>query len=284
MILFQDDWIGAGLRVVIAFGVIFGVFVSFLTLAERKVSAFIQDRLGPNRVGPWGLLQPVADGIKFFFKEEVRPANAHKVLYNLAPFAAIFPAVLAFGVVPFGARKIGGVLTPLQIADLDVGILFLIAIGSLGIFAIILAGWAAGSKYPFFGAIRAGAQLISYEIPLGLSILAVLVLAGSARMSEIVAMQTDAWFILLCPFGFLLFMISMFAETNRLPFDLPEGESEIIGYHAEYSSMKFAMFFMAEYANMFTMSCVAVVLFLGGWEFLPLFGWEKAGALIGIDL
>ncbi|HLG19225.1 MAG TPA: NADH-quinone oxidoreductase subunit NuoH [Bdellovibrionota bacterium] len=284
MILFDPGLIGSALRLVVSFGVVFGVFVYIMVWSERRVSAWMQDRVGPNRVGPFGLLQSMADGIKFIFKEEVRPAKAHRILYLLAPCLAVFPAVLAFAVVPFGARRIDGVIVPLQVADIDVGILFAVSVASLGVFSILLAGWASNSKYPLLGGLRAAAQFISYEIPLGLSIVSVLLLAGSARLGDIVAMQSDSWFIFLTPLGFLLFVASIFAETNRLPFDLAEGEAEIIGYHAEYSSMKFAMFFMSEYANMVTVSCLVVLLFLGGWELLPMFGWEKLGAAIGKDI
>jgi NADH-quinone oxidoreductase subunit H len=284
MILFEPGWLGAALRILISFGPIFGVFVYLMVWGERKISAFIQDRVGPNRVGPMGLLQGLADGVKFIFKEEVRPKEAHPVLFLLAPCVAVFPAVLAFAVVPFGARRIEGALMPLQVADLNVGILFALSISSLAVFGIIIGGWASGSKYPLLGTLRAAAQMISYEIPMGMAVMAILLLAGSARLSDIVAGQQQIWYILKAPLGFLLFLVAMFAETNRLPFDLPEGESEIIGYHAEYSSMKFAMFFMAEYANMFTVSCLTVLLFLGGWEFLPFFGWDQVSAKIGIDL
>jgi NADH-quinone oxidoreductase subunit H len=285
MLLFEQNWIGAVLRILIAFGIQFGILVYVLVYAERKISAFIQDRIGPNRVGPLGLLQGLADAVKFLFKEEVRPANAHKLLYILAPGLAVFPAVFAFGAVPLGVRRINDALVPLAVANIDAGVLFVLSVASLGVFAILLAGWASNSKYPAMGGLRAAAQMISYEIPMGLSVLAVLLLAGSARLGDIVAaQQVHGWFFLLCPIGFLLFVVAMFAETNRLPFDLPEGESEIVGYHAEYSSMKFAMFFMAEYANMVTVSCLVVLMFLGGWELLPFFGWDQLSAQIGFSI
>src|SRR5580765_7953607 len=202
----------------------------------------------------------------------------------MAPLISIFPAILSFAVVPFGAKRIDGALIPLQVADLNVGVLFVLAIASLGVYGIIVGGWASGSKYPLLGTLRGAAQMISYEIPLSLAILSILVLAGSAKLGDIVAAQSHTWYIFYAPLGFLLFVTSMFAETNRLPFDLPEGESEIIGYHAEYSAMKFAMFFMAEYANMFTVSCLVVLLFLGGWEFLPFYGWDSFGKALGVDI
>jgi len=285
MLLFDQTWLGASLRIMVSFGAVFGILVYLMVWSERKISAFIQDRRGPNRVGPMGLLQGLADGIKFIFKEEVRPEKAHLFLYFLAPFAAVFTAVLAFAVVPFGARKIGEDVVPLVVADINAGVLFALSIASLGVYSILLAGWASNSKYPALGGLRAAAQAISYEIPMGLAIMAVIVLTGSARLSDMVMVQqSEGWFLILCPLGFLVFLASMFAETNRLPFDMPEGETEIVGYHAEYSSMKFAMFFMAEYANMVTDSCLAVLMFLGGWEFLPYYGWEELGARLGIDI
>ncbi len=284
MILFEENWLGAALRILISFGAVFGVFVYILVYGERKISAFIQDRVGPNRVGPFGLLQGLADGVKFIFKENIRPKDAHPFLFYVAPWAAVFPAVLAFAAVPFGAHRVDGRLIPLVVADIDVGVLFTISVASLGVFSLILGGWASNSKYPLLGGLRAAAQMISYEIPLGLAILAVVVLSGSLHLSDIVLAQQREWFILWSPLGFLLFTTAVFAETNRLPFDMPEGETEIIGYHSEYAGMKFAMFFMAEYANMFTASCLTVLLFLGGWELLPFYSWDRFGQVLGIDI
>lgn len=286
MVSFFDTSVWSALfRITVTTGTILGVLVYLMVWAERRVSAFMQGRLGPNRVGPLGLLQGLADGIKFIFKEEVIPSGAHKFLFLLAPFAAVFPAILAFAPVPYGMKIIDGQVVPAAIASLDVGVLFVLSITSLGVFAVILAGWASNSKYPVLGGLRAAAQVISYEIPLGLSIMGVLLLAGTTNLTKIVLLQaSSAWFILLCPLGFLLFVISIFAETNRLPFDMPEGETEIIGFHAEYSSMKFAMFFMAEYANMVTVSSLVVILFLGGWELLPFFGWSDLGSMLGVSI
>lgn len=285
MLLFENDLIGSALRVVLTFGMIFGGFVYLLVWAERKVSAFIQCRIGPNRLGPAGVLQGLADGIKFAFKESIRPEVAHWFFYPLAPFLAVFPAVLAFGAIPYGARKIDGEIVPLMIANIDVGVLFALSISSLGVFSLLLAGWASNSKYPALGGLRAAAQMISYEIPMGMAIMTVVLLAGSVELPKIVQAQMDStWYIFLAPIAFLVFVIAIFAETNRLPFDMPEGESEIVGYHAEYSAMKFAMFFMAEYANMFTVSCMTVLLFFAGWEFLPGISWDKLSTWVGVDI
>lgn len=285
MFLFENTVLASTIRVVMTFAMIFGGFVYLMVWAERKISAFIQYRVGPNRLGPAGILQGVADGIKFAFKEDIRPTEAHWFFYPLAPFLAVFPAVLAFGAVPYGMKKVGEEYIPLMIANIDAGVLFALSITSLGVFSILLAGWSSNSKYPALGGLRAAAQMISYEIPMGLSIMSVVLLAGSVRLPEIVKVQTETtWFIFLCPIGFVVFVASMFAETNRLPFDMPEGESEIVGYHAEYSAMKFAMFFMAEYANMFTVACLTVLLFFAGWELLPGFSWEQASTMTGIDI
>ncbi|MEM1443050.1 MAG: NADH-quinone oxidoreductase subunit NuoH [Verrucomicrobiota bacterium] len=270
------------------------VFVFALTLplvamsvwAERRVSAAIQDRVGPNRVGPAGLLQAVADGIKFLLKEDFTPKHVRKFYFWLAPALVMVPALLTSAVIPFGSSLFG---EKMVIADLDVGPLFVFAVASLSVYGIVLAGWASNSKYPFLGGVRSTSQMISYEISLGLSIVPLLMIYGELNLSNIVQYQAEnGWallplwgeglslkgFLLAIPvfISFIVFMTSMFAETNRLPFDLPECETELVaGYHTEYSSMKFALFFLGEYAAMIIGSGLAVTLFLGGWS-LP-FGW-----------
>jgi NADH-quinone oxidoreductase subunit H len=247
-----------------------------LVWAERKVSARMQHRIGPNRVGPFGLLQPLADAVKLLTKEEIIPATAERALYYMAPVLAFVPAALAFAVVPVGKPLVtdSGVI-PLQVADLDVGIIFVLAITSIGVYGLAFAGWAANSKYSLLGALRSSAQLISYEVAMGLAIVAVLMSAGSANMGEIVTHQQGTWLgflprwnIFTQPIAAIIFTIAAFAENNRLPFDLPEAEPELVaGYHTEYSGMKFGMFFMGEYVAMCTMAAVGVTMFLGGWGF-----------------
>ena len=249
--------------------------VALLTLAERRISAFMQDRLGPNRVGPWGLLQPVADGIKFIMKEDIIPAEANKLIYVIAPMIAIVTAMLTFAVVPFGHDLyLRGRVINFQIADFGVGILYVFAIASMGIFGIIMGGWASNNKYSLLGGLRSASQFISYEISMGLSVIGILMVYGSLRLNDIAQYQGSLWFnavpkwgILVQPLGFIVFIVSVFAETNRVPFDLPEAESELVGgYHTEYSSMKFAFFFMGEYANMITASALLATLYFGGWQ------------------
>ena len=261
--------------------------VAYLTLAERRVSAFIQDRLGPNRVGPFGLLQPLADGVKFIFKEDIIPKDANKYLYIAAPAFALITALAALAVVPIGRgfeTTLFGLLqeplyVKLQIADLNVGLLYILAIGSLGVYGVVLGGWASNSKYSFLGGLRGAAQMVSYELALGISILGIIAWTGSLRLNDIVEAQQNYWFVFPQFLGFIVFLAAVFAETNRLPFDMPEAEPEIVaGYHTEYSSMKFAMFFMAEYTHMIVMSCLIVALFFGGWYPLPFGGW------LGIDI
>ncbi|HEV8375736.1 MAG TPA: complex I subunit 1 family protein, partial [Candidatus Polarisedimenticolia bacterium] len=229
--------------------------VTYMTWVERRVAGIIQDRLGPNRVGPAGLLQPIADGIKFLFKEDIVPPQVYKPLYILAPALSLIPALVGSAMIPFGdTLHLFGRDIALRVADLNVGILVIFAASAMGVYGIALAGWASNNKYSLMGGLRSSAQLISYELPMGLSVVGVLMAAGSLRLGDVVAAQAGfRWNIFFQPIGALVFLISAFAETNRAPFDLPECESELVaGYHTEYSSMKFAMFMMAEYANMIT--------------------------------
>jgi NADH-quinone oxidoreductase subunit H len=241
---------------------------AYMTLFERKVAGRIQVRYGPNRVGPFGLLQPLADGIKLFFKEDVRPLGADPIVYLAAPAISVIVALLAFAVIPVGPTiNIGGKDIPLQLANVDIGILYVLAIGSLGVYGIALAGWSSNNKYSLLGGIRASAQMISYELSLGMSLMGVVMITGSLNLMDIVEAQRGAWFIFLQPLGFILYVISGVAETNRAPFDLPEAETELVaGYHTEYSGMKFALFFMAEYINMITVSSIATTMYLGGYH------------------
>ena len=267
------------LESLIKIGIVFAVVmttVAYVVLAERKVSAFIQNRLGPNRVGPWGLLQPLADGLKFILKEDVIPNHVNKVVYIAAPAAILVPALMGFAVVPFGdTLTVFGHEIKLIICNANIGVLYVLALSSLGVYGIVLGGWASNNKYALMGAVRASAQMISYELSLGLSLIGVLMVTGSLRLSDIVHLQAGStvlgflpgWFVFTQPIACLVFMVSVFAETNRLPFDLPEAEQELVaGYHSEYSSMKFAMFFMAEYAHMITASALITTLFFGGWH------------------
>ncbi|MGH9870783.1 MAG: NADH-quinone oxidoreductase subunit NuoH [Candidatus Polarisedimenticolia bacterium] len=254
--------------------------VGNIVLVERKVAGWIQDRIGPNRAGPWGLLQPLADGIKFIFKEEIIPAQAHKAIFLMAPALSLTAALTAFAVVPFSSNLVilGREISPI-IADLDIGLLWIFAVASLGVYGVVLAGWSSASKYSLIGGLRSSAQMISYELSMTLSVVGVLMAAGSLRLADIVDAQgASVWYALAQPLGFLVFMTSAFAETNRLPFDLPEAEPELVaGYHTEYSSMKFLMFYMAEYGNMILSSTLMVLLFFGGWH-LPGLDRLLAGA------
>ncbi len=249
--------------------------IAYLTWLERKLVARIQSRWGPYLVGPSGLLQPLADGLKFLFKEDIVPREADRFIYWLAPFLAFTLAFFAIAAIPFGTFfTIAGQRIYFQIADLNVGLLFVFAVTSLGVYSIALAGWSSNSKYPLLGGLRSSAQMISYEVSLSLAVVGVLMLSGTLSLREIVEQQQQRglWNIVLQPVGFLVYFIAAIAETNRVPFDLPEGETELVaGFHTEYSSFKFAMFFMAEYANMVTVSCIATLLFFGGW-LGPVFG------------
>lgn len=277
------DWAEVGivlLRVILVF-VLLMVATLINVWAERKVVADMQSRIGPQRAGPWGILQTVADGLKLFFKESVTPRKAQLGMYLLAPFLAVVPAFLIFMMVPFGAPfTIGGREVVLQGADLNIGVLFIVAMSSMAVYAVVLAGWSSGSKYPLLGGVRATAQAISYEAAMGLAMVAVVMFTatqgdgGTLSLSEIVARQAGTWGAFIPKWNvfpeilaFVIFMIAIVAETNRAPFDLVEAEQEIVGgFHTEYSGMRFAMFFLAEYVNIFSMSAIAATLFLGGWN------------------
>lgn len=241
---------------------------AYMTWCERVLMARMQLRLGPNRVGPLGLLQPMADGIKLLFKERFQPAGADTFTYWLAPGLAIFLAFFVFALIPFGpSYEIFGRTVHLVIADVNPGILVILAFTSLAVYDVVLAGWSSNNRYSILGAIRGTAQMISYEIPMGLSLLSVILTAGTLRLPGIVEAQTGCWFILCQPVAFVIFVITSFAETNRAPFDLPEAEQELTaGYHTEFGGLKFAIFFMAEYINIVAVSAIAVTFFLGGWH------------------
>tara|TARA_B100000959_G_scaffold268973_1_gene314225 strand:- start:2078 stop:3112 length:1035 start_codon:yes stop_codon:yes gene_type:complete len=246
-----------------------GVLV--MIYAERRVSAFMQDRVGPNRVGPKGVLQPIADGIKFLMKEDLVPERVDKPIFILAPAILLIPALMTFAVIPFGSPiNLFGREIALQVADVNVGILYILALTSISVYGIVLAGWSSNNKYSLLGGLRSSAQLISYELAMGLAVVSIILLAGSLRLNDIITDQQGSflsWNIFRQPLAFLIFLIAVYAETNRLPFDLSEAEQELVGgYHTEYSSMKFAMFFMAEYANMITAAALTVTLFFGGWD------------------
>jgi NADH-quinone oxidoreductase subunit H len=249
--------------------VIMFLTVAYLVYFERKVSAWIQNRVGPNRVGYRGLLQPFADVFKLLVKEDIVPDAANKTLHKLAPFVALFVAFATYAVIPFGPSvNIFGHDIQLVVADVNIGILYVLALTSLGVYGITFAGWSSGSKYSLLGGVRSSAQMISYEVSMGFSIAGVLLFAESLRPIDIVNAQYGwMWSVILQPIGFITFVVSAFAETNRLPFDLPEAEPELVGgYHTEYSSFKFAGFFLAEYANMIIASCMIVTLYFGGWQ------------------
>ena len=260
---------------------------------ERRGSALIQDRLGPNRVGPLGLFQSLADALKFLLKEDITPLEADKFLHRLAPMLALVPAMTTFLVIPLGPEiEVAGRQISLMVVDADTGVLLLLALASLGVYSLVIAGYSSNNKYSLMGSIRATAQMISYELALTLAVVAVLMPVGSFRLDEVVLYQQGTWLGFLPRWnvfpqfiGFLVFLIASFAETNRLPFDLPEAESELVaGYHTEYSSMKFALFFMGEYMSMATLSALAATLFFGGWHFpgLDYSGWWLWAALQGI--
>src|SRR5205809_1169306 len=256
-------------------------WVAYATYLERKISAFMQARLGPMRVGPWGLLQPIADGLKLLTKEDFVPENADRWIFFVAPYIAVVAAFIVMAVVPFGPDWA-------VITDVNIGILFVLAVSSVGVLALILAGWSSNSKYALLGALRSSAQMVSYEVSMGLAIIGALMFARTLSLSGIVAaQQSDSiWFLLYQPIGFVIFLISGIAENNRAPFDLPEAESELVaGFHTEYSGFRWSLFFMAEYAAMVVVSAVATTLYLGGWYFpfvykLEVNGWHNAYVLV----
>jgi NADH-quinone oxidoreductase subunit H len=250
------------------------VVAMYSTYAERKVAAFMQDRIGPNRAGPFGLLQPLADGVKMFMKEEIIPTVSNKFLFILGPSIAMFTSCITGAVVPWGTSlQIGGHDYPLQVTDINIGILYVMAITSIGVYGIMIGGWASNNKYSLMGALRASSQMISYEIAMGLAIIALVMHTGTLSFRDIAAMQTGwHWNVIYQPLGFLIFLICAFAETNRTPFDLPESDSELIGgYHTEYSSMKLGFYLFAEYINMFISSAVMSTLYFGGYH-MPFIG------------
>jgi len=265
-----SEFIVLMIKIFVIFGGVMGA-LAYLSWLERKLMARVQMRPGPTRVGPFGLLQPIADGLKFLFKEDVIPTHSNRFLFIAAPIVSLVPALLSFSVIPFGPS--------LQITDLSVGLLFIFAVTSLGVYGIALGGWASNSKYPLMGAIRSSAQMISYELSLTLSVVGVLMIANTLSLAELVTAQQSTWLgiiprwnIFLQPVAFVVYLVSAVAETNRLPFDLAESEQELVaGWHTEYSSMKFAMFMLAEYANVVTVSALATIMFFGGWTG-PMFG------------
>jgi NADH-quinone oxidoreductase subunit H len=269
--------ISSSLKITIIFTTIM-ITVALLTLAERRISAWIQDRLGPNRVGPGGILQPLADGVKNIMKEETMPGMASRAYFILAPMLAIVPALMTFAVIPIAAPlPTPWGLVEMIIADVPIGILYILALTSLGVYGIVMAGWASNNKYSFLGGLRASAQMVSYEVAMGMSLIPIFMLAGNVTLTQIVWTQQQAlgfWFAFPLGLSFFIFVCAAFAETNRLPFDMAEAESELItGFHTEYSSMKFSMFPIAEYAGMLTASALMATLFLGGWD-LP-GGWDN---------
>ena len=270
----MDTFIEAAIKVLAAFALLLGNTI-LLIWAERKIVADMQNRVGPDRAGPWGVLQTLADGLKLFFKEPITPRKVELGLYLAAPVAALVPALLIFLVIPIGRPfHIGDRLITLQGTDLNVGLLFFLAMSSIAVYSVVLAGWASGSKYPLLGGVRATAQAISYETAMALALVPVVVFAGTTSLAGFVDIQAGSWngliprwYLFALPPSFLLFFIAVVAETNRAPFDLVEAESEIVGgYHTEYSGIRFAMFFLAEYINMFNVSAIATTLFLGGWN------------------
>ncbi|HEY3761411.1 MAG TPA: NADH-quinone oxidoreductase subunit NuoH [Verrucomicrobiae bacterium] len=293
------DWnfiIFSVVKIAIVIGAV-QTFAAYAVLAERKISAWIQDRVGPNRVAPpfmkyvpiigpaltrWGIFQPLADGLKFMLKEDFTPESVRKAYFWLAPAVSVIPSTIVIAVIPFGSY-LGH--QKMVIADLNVGILYTFGVVSLGVYGIVLAGYAANSKYPFLGGIRSSAQMISYEIAMGMSVIPIFLIASTLNLTNVVNWQSShGWLIIYAPLSFIIFLVSSFAETNRTPFDLPEAETELVGgYHTEYGSMKFALFFLAEYSNMVAASGMMVTLFFGGWT-LPFWGLDQPAHSIAIGV
>ncbi|MGE5246748.1 MAG: NADH-quinone oxidoreductase subunit NuoH [Verrucomicrobiota bacterium] len=273
------DLVVAVARIAVFFSFCFGLVV-LMTWVERKGAAYIQDRRGPNRadilgIRAWGLFHPLADALKFLFKEDFIPDGAHRLFYQMAPMFSLAPAILAIAVIPFGPDvTVMGRKVALQIADLNVGLLYVFAVSGMTVYGVVLAGWASGSKYPLLGGLRSSAQMLSYEVSMGLSLVGIFMVFQSVRLSQIVAGQGELlfgvlprWGVLVQPLGFILFLVAQYAEANRTPFDLPEGESELVaGYHTEYGSFKFSMFMMAEYLHMVVGAAIVATLFFGGWQ------------------
>ena len=288
----QKAWLFLTVVKLLAVFTLYMVTITYLTLLERKLAAWFQNRLGPNRVGPSGLLQPIADGIKAVLKQETLPAQSAKAVFVMAPSLAFIPALTLCALIPVAApvhlsfdwtlplvgRMAWDGPLPMVVADVSAGFLLILAISSMGVYGIALAGWSSNSKYSLLGGLRSSAQMVSYEVAAGLSVVPVLLLSGNVSMGEVIrAQQASTWFVLPLFLSYFFFLLAGFAETNRLPFDLPEAESELVaGYHTEYSGMKFSLFFIAEYANMITVSAVTVTLFFGGWD-IPFTAWDEAG-------
>jgi len=272
------------LLALIVVGIMLGA-VAYCIYFERKISAWIQDRYGPNRVGPWGLLQPIADGLKFVLKEDIIPGHVDKPLFVLAPAIIFLVAFIGFAAIPWGGRiQLGDGVLNVQVANPDIGLLYILGVASMGVYGVVLGGWASNNKYSFYGGIRATAQMLSYEIPMGVSILVVVLTMGTLRLEDIALQQTEywgvfpKWNVFLHPLAFVLLLTTAMAEANRAPFDLAEAEQELVGgYHTEYSALKFGMFFLAEYAHMITSSAFMAVLFFGGWH-LPWIPWAQPEA------
>jgi NADH-quinone oxidoreductase subunit H len=289
----QKAWLFLTLVKMLAVFTLYMVTITYLTLLERKLAAWFQNRRGPNRVGPAGLLQPIADGIKAVLKEETLPAHSAKAVFVMAPSLAFIPALTLTALIPVAApvnlsfdwtlpligRMAWDGPLPMVVADVPAGFLLILAISSMGVYGIALAGWSSNSKYSLLGGLRSSAQMVSYEVAAGLSVVPVLLLSGNVSMGEVIrAQQASTWYVLPLFLAYFFFLLAGFAETNRLPFDLPEAESELVaGYHTEYSGMKFSLFFIAEYANMITVSAVTVTLFFGGWD-IPFTAWDQGGA------